>query len=275
MRPSGSRSSGNGCRRSSTCSRPHDRAVRSSTRRGAPTWRSASATASATPSGSLPTRPHVFSETFRVQRYAGVPLETRGVVAQWDRRDGTLTTWNSTQVSHFVQQGLAGALELPPHRIRVIAPDLGGGFGTKASGYAEDLLVPAAAMVLGRPVKWIESRREHMWARPTLAIRRTRSAWPRGATARSSPCAITSGSIWAPTTCGASCSPTTRSRTCWARIACAISPSRSRRWSRTRPPTRRTAAPAARRRCSPWTAPSTASRASSASTRPRSGAATI
>lgn len=106
--------------------------------------------------------PHVFSETFRVQRYAGVPLETRGVVAQWDRRDGTLTTWNSTQVSHFVQQGLAGALELPPHRIRVIAPDLGGGFGTKASGYAEDLLVPAAAMVLGRPVKWIESRREHM-----------------------------------------------------------------------------------------------------------------
>ena len=106
--------------------------------------------------------PHVFSETFRVQRYAGVPLETRGVVAQWDRRDGTLTTWNSTQVAHFVQQGLAGALELPPHRIRVIAPDLGGGFGTKASGYAEDLLVPAAAMVLGRPVKWIESRREHM-----------------------------------------------------------------------------------------------------------------
>src|SRR5262245_5229574 len=106
--------------------------------------------------------PHVFTETFRVQRYAGVPLETRGVVAQWDRRDGRLTTWNSTQVSHFVQQGLAGALALPPHRIRVIAPDLGGGFGTKASGYAEDLLIPAAAMTLGRPVKWIETRREHM-----------------------------------------------------------------------------------------------------------------
>jgi carbon-monoxide dehydrogenase large subunit len=106
--------------------------------------------------------PYVFRETFHVQRYAGVPLETRGVVAQWDRRDGTLTTWNSTQVSHFVQQGLATALALPPHRIRVIAPDLGGGFGTKASGYAEDLLVPAAAMTLGRPVKWIETRREHM-----------------------------------------------------------------------------------------------------------------
>jgi carbon-monoxide dehydrogenase large subunit len=102
------------------------------------------------------------TETFFIQRYVGMPLETRGVVAAWDRRDGTLTTWNSTQVSHFVQQGLTVALELPPHKIRVIAPDLGGGFGTKASGYPEDALVPIAATVLGRPVKWIEDRREHM-----------------------------------------------------------------------------------------------------------------
>jgi carbon-monoxide dehydrogenase large subunit len=104
----------------------------------------------------------VVEETFRIQRYVGMPLETRGVVAQWDRRDGTLTTWNSTQVSHFVQQGLVSALELPPHKIRVIAPDLGGGFGTKASGYPEDVLVPLAARALSRPVKWIEDRREHM-----------------------------------------------------------------------------------------------------------------
>ena len=102
------------------------------------------------------------SETFSIQRYVGMPIETRGVVAAWDRRDGTLTTWNSTQVSHFVQQGLTVALELPPHKIRVIAPDLGGGFGTKASGYAEDALIPIAAVALGRPVKWIEDRREHM-----------------------------------------------------------------------------------------------------------------
>ena len=54
------------------------------------------------------------------------------------------------------------ALGLPAHKIRVIAPDVGGGFGTKANGYAEDLLVPAAAMALRRPVKWIEDRREHM-----------------------------------------------------------------------------------------------------------------
>ena len=104
----------------------------------------------------------VMRETFHIQRYVGMPLEGRGVVAVWDRRDGTLTTWNSTQVSHFVQQGLTATLDLPPHKVRVIAPDLGGGFGTKASGYAEDVLVPIAAMRLNRPVKWTEDRREHM-----------------------------------------------------------------------------------------------------------------
>src|SRR2546426_3109298 len=104
----------------------------------------------------------VMSETVHIQRYVGMPLESRGAVAVWDRRDGTLTTWNSTQVSHFVQQGLAAALGLPHHKVRVIAPDLGGGFGTKASGYPEDHLVPIAAIVLGRPVKWVEDRREHM-----------------------------------------------------------------------------------------------------------------
>jgi carbon-monoxide dehydrogenase large subunit len=102
------------------------------------------------------------SERFDIQRYVGMPIETRGVVAQWDARDGSLTTWNSTQVVHFVQQGLVSALGLPPHKIRVIAPDVGGGFGTKATGYPEDLLIPAAAITARRPVKWTEDRREHM-----------------------------------------------------------------------------------------------------------------
>jgi aerobic carbon-monoxide dehydrogenase large subunit len=101
-------------------------------------------------------------ERFVIPRYVGMPIETRGVVAQWDPRDGTLTTWNGTQVVHFVQQGLVAALGLPPHQIRVIAPDVGGGFGTKANGYAEDLLIPAAAILARRPVKWTEDRREHM-----------------------------------------------------------------------------------------------------------------
>src|SRR5438876_10187333 len=104
----------------------------------------------------------VLEETFRIQRYVGMPLEGRGVVAAWDRRDGTLTTWNSTQVAHFVQQGLTTALGMPQHKRRVAAPDLGGGCGTQASGYAEDVLVPLAARALNRPVKWIESRQEHM-----------------------------------------------------------------------------------------------------------------
>src|SRR3989441_4167654 len=102
------------------------------------------------------------SERFHIQRYVGMPLETGGVVARWDARDESLTTWNGTQVVHFVQQGLAAALELAPHKVRVIAPDVGGGFGTKANGYPEDLLIPAAALASRRPVKWIESRREHM-----------------------------------------------------------------------------------------------------------------
>src|SRR5258707_6841184 len=101
-------------------------------------------------------------ERFVIPRYVGMPIETRGVVAQWDARDGTLTTWNGTQVVHFVQQGLVSALGLPPHKIRVIAPDVGGGFGTKANGYAEDLLIPAAAIASRHPVKWTEDRREHM-----------------------------------------------------------------------------------------------------------------
>jgi carbon-monoxide dehydrogenase large subunit len=101
-------------------------------------------------------------ERFEIPRYVGMPMETRGVIAQWDARDGSLTTWNSTQVVHFVQQGLVAALGLPPHKIRVIAPDVGGGFGTKANGYPEDLLIPAAAIAARRPVKWTEDRREHM-----------------------------------------------------------------------------------------------------------------
>ncbi len=103
-------------------------------------------------------------DRFCVQRYVGMPIETRGVVARWDARDGSLTTWNATQVVHFVQQGLMAALGLPAHKVRVVAPDVGGGFGTKASGYPEDLLIPVAAIVSRRPVKWTEDRREHMMA---------------------------------------------------------------------------------------------------------------
>jgi carbon-monoxide dehydrogenase large subunit len=104
----------------------------------------------------------VVSERFRIQRYVGMPMEPRGIVARYDRRLDALTTWNSTQLQHFVQQSVAAAMDLPVHKVQVIAPDVGGGFGTKAHGYAEDVLIPLVARELGRPVKWIEDRREHL-----------------------------------------------------------------------------------------------------------------
>ncbi|MBI4494262.1 MAG: xanthine dehydrogenase family protein molybdopterin-binding subunit [Chloroflexi bacterium] len=116
------------------------------------------------PDGAFRAAEVVVSERFRIQRYVGMPLEPRGAIASYDRRDGTLTTWNSTQVPHFVQQHLANVFGVAVHKIRVIAPDIGGGFGTKASGYAEDVLVPLVARELGRPVKWVEDRREHFGA---------------------------------------------------------------------------------------------------------------
>jgi carbon-monoxide dehydrogenase large subunit len=108
--------------------------------------------------------PVVVRERLRVQRYGGMPLETRGVLAEPDPRAGVLTVWASTQVPHLLQRALLDALGLPAHRVRVVAPDVGGGFGTKCSVYAEDVVVPLLAERLGRPVKWVETRREHLVA---------------------------------------------------------------------------------------------------------------
>jgi carbon-monoxide dehydrogenase large subunit len=98
----------------------------------------------------------------RVPRYAGVPLEPRGVLAEPAARGDGLVVWASTQVPHWLQRTLGEALGLPAHKLRVVAPEVGGGFGTKCSIYAEDVLIPAVAVRLGRPVKWVETRREHL-----------------------------------------------------------------------------------------------------------------
>ncbi|HET7264515.1 MAG TPA: xanthine dehydrogenase family protein molybdopterin-binding subunit [bacterium] len=100
--------------------------------------------------------------TLRVPRSAGMPIEPRGVLAVPDRRDGGITVWSSTQVPHILQRALSEALRLAAHKVRVIAPDVGGGFGTKCSVYPEEMLIPLIATRLRRPVKWIETRREHM-----------------------------------------------------------------------------------------------------------------
>ncbi|HEY7492369.1 MAG TPA: xanthine dehydrogenase family protein molybdopterin-binding subunit [Candidatus Tectomicrobia bacterium] len=95
------------------------------------------------------------------QRLAPMCMETRGVLATFDRGRGKLTVWISTQIPHLVRTLLASTLRMPEPKIQVIAPDVGGGFGCKIQLYPEELVVPYLARELGRPVKWIERRREH------------------------------------------------------------------------------------------------------------------
>jgi len=95
-------------------------------------------------------------------RVVGMPLETRGVVATEDPVTGALTVWSSTQLPFGVRSAIALALGLAEERVRVVVPEVGGGFGVKGHVYPEELVVAAAARRLGRPVKWVESRREHL-----------------------------------------------------------------------------------------------------------------
>jgi aerobic carbon-monoxide dehydrogenase large subunit len=99
---------------------------------------------------------------FYVQRYTGMPLETRGVAAAWDTGREMLSLWSSTQWPHTLRQSLSKVLELPEHRIHVVAPDVGGGFGIKQDVYPEEAVLALLARRLGRPVKWVETRREHL-----------------------------------------------------------------------------------------------------------------
>ncbi len=108
---------------------------------------------------------HVFSERFVIDRGTAAPMECRGVVAQWEPKSHHLTVWDSTQAPIRIRNYLSQLLGLPQSDIRVIAPDVGGGFGPKIMMcYPEELLVPFAAIRLGCPVKWIEDRRENFVA---------------------------------------------------------------------------------------------------------------
>ena len=114
--------------------------------------------------------------TFRTGRHTAVPMETRGLVAVPERGaargEGRLTVWGPTKVTHFNRGVLAAMLGWPEHRIRLVEPDVGGGFGARGEFYPEDFLVPCAALRLGRPVKWIEDRVEHL-----SAINHSREQW--------------------------------------------------------------------------------------------------
>jgi carbon-monoxide dehydrogenase large subunit len=104
---------------------------------------------------------HVFHEDLWQHRGAGHPIEGRGIVAEYRGTDGGITVWASTQKSHDLRQSLTTLLDLDESRLRVVAPDIGGGFGPKLCVYSEDIAVVAASKLLKRSIKWIEDRREH------------------------------------------------------------------------------------------------------------------
>ena len=110
----------------------------------------------------LATAPHRLKRRYFHHRYAAMPMECRGVVAEYDSRTDSITVWSSTQVVHWVRREVANALGMPEDRVRVVAPDVGGGFGGKGHVYPEDILIAYLAKRLGRPVKWLEDRHEHL-----------------------------------------------------------------------------------------------------------------
>jgi aerobic carbon-monoxide dehydrogenase large subunit len=101
---------------------------------------------------------------FRIGRVTGLPMETRAVLAEWSAAERSLTLLSSTQVPHLLRMQLAEALDLPEPSVRVVAPDVGGGFGLKLGIYPEDVLASLHAVRARRPVKWVEDRLEHFQA---------------------------------------------------------------------------------------------------------------
>ncbi len=107
---------------------------------------------------------HVFRETYTQHRGGCHSMECRGVVAAHDGFSDQLTLWSSTQSPYLVRRFLSQYIGREEAKIRVVAPDVGGGFGPKAVHYPEELALALAALKLGRPLKWIEDRREHFLA---------------------------------------------------------------------------------------------------------------
>ncbi|MEK9673279.1 MAG: xanthine dehydrogenase family protein molybdopterin-binding subunit [Rhodospirillaceae bacterium] len=104
---------------------------------------------------------HVVRESYHTHRGTGHPMECRGVVADWDAVDQRFRIWTSTQTPHNTQRAVVDMFNLSEDAVRVITPDVGGGFGPKNQVYPEELVIPVLARMLERPVKWAEDRREH------------------------------------------------------------------------------------------------------------------
>jgi carbon-monoxide dehydrogenase large subunit len=107
---------------------------------------------------------HVVRQTYQVQRLAPAPMEPRGLIADYDPGEDLLTVWDSTQHPHDIREHLVRLLGRTESGVRVVAPDVGGGFGEKGCLFPEEVLVPYLAILLGRPIKWVESRQENMTA---------------------------------------------------------------------------------------------------------------
>ena len=116
---------------------------------------------------------YVLRERLDQHRGAAHPIEGRGAVARYELGEDRLTVWSSTQMAHELWMTLAQMLGMPEDRIRVAAPEVGGGFGAKFLVYPEEIAVAAAARILARPVKWIEDRMEHFLS----AIQERDQAW--------------------------------------------------------------------------------------------------
>jgi carbon-monoxide dehydrogenase large subunit len=106
----------------------------------------------------------VVAERFTTGRHMALPMETRGCIAHYEGGTESLTVWSSTQVPHLLRSRLAYLIDYPEHHIRVIAPDVGGGFGQKAHVFPEEVITAFLSRKLARPVKWIEDRRENLSA---------------------------------------------------------------------------------------------------------------
>ncbi len=103
-------------------------------------------------------------ERFSVQRHTALPMEPRGLLAEWNAATGRLTLHGAVKVAFFNRRVLAGMLGLEPEAVHLIEVDVGGGFGARGELYPEDFLIPFASRRLGRPVRWVEDRREHLMA---------------------------------------------------------------------------------------------------------------
>jgi len=110
------------------------------------------------------TAPYTRKERFHVQRHTAVPMEPRGLLAEWDAKAGRLTLYGAAKVAFPNRRMLAKMMDLSEDAVSLVENDVGGGFGTRGEFYPEDFLIPFAARRLNRPVKWIEDRREHLLA---------------------------------------------------------------------------------------------------------------